>query len=159
MKSPPSMPPVSPPTTSCHPSSRRAVVAHQPLRLPRRTRRSCLSWPRSPGVTGYYLYSGPASGAETNLVIGNYPGTSYTNTGLVDGTIYFYAVASTNSSGLGPNSPEASATPNANTVNTPALAASGPVTAWPTSWDVERRQLQDQRRKHYLSTTAIRSRL
>ena len=78
-----------------------------------------LSWPASPGVTGYYLYSGPTNGAETNLVVGNYPGTSYTNTGLVDGTTYFYAVASTNSSGLGPNSPEASATPNANIVITP----------------------------------------
>ncbi len=78
-----------------------------------------LSWPAASGVTGYYIYSGTASGAETNLVIGNYPFTSYTNTGLTDGTTYFFAVASTNSSGLGPNSPEASATPNANIVITP----------------------------------------
>jgi rhamnogalacturonan endolyase len=78
-----------------------------------------LSWTVAPGAAAYWLYSGTSSGNETNLVAGNISGTSYTNTGLVDGTTYYYVVASTNASGLGPNSPEASATPAANIVITP----------------------------------------
>jgi rhamnogalacturonan endolyase len=78
-----------------------------------------LSWTPVGGVTGYYLFIGTSSGEETNLVAGNISGTSYTNTGLVNGTTYYYVVASTNASGLGPNSPEASATPNVNIVITP----------------------------------------
>lgn len=71
-----------------------------------------LSWTSVPGVTGYYLYRGTSSGAEDTLVVGNYSGTSYTDTGLVNGTTYYYVVASTNANGLGPDSPEASATPS-----------------------------------------------
>ncbi|HTR41800.1 MAG TPA: polysaccharide lyase family protein [Pseudomonadales bacterium] len=78
-----------------------------------------LSWTPVGGVTGYYLFVGTSSGEETNLVAGNISGTSYTNTGLVNGTTNYYVVASTNASGLGPNSPEASATPAANIVITP----------------------------------------
>jgi len=70
-----------------------------------------LSWTSVPGATGYYIYSGPDSGDETNLVAGNIPSTSYINTGLTNGTTYFYIVTSTNSNGESPNSPEASATP------------------------------------------------
>ncbi|TAL02032.1 MAG: hypothetical protein EPO07_07740, partial [Verrucomicrobia bacterium] len=78
-----------------------------------------LSWTAVPGVTGYYLYGGTNSGDETNVVLANYSGTSYTNTGLLNGTTYYYVVASTNSTGESPNSPEASATPNLNIVITP----------------------------------------
>jgi autotransporter-associated beta strand protein len=78
-----------------------------------------LSWTAVPGVTGYYLFSGPDSGDETNLVVGNYSGTTFTNTGLTNGVTYFYVVASTNITGLSPNSPEASATPDVNIVITP----------------------------------------
>ena len=51
-------------------------------------------------------------------VISGYTGTSYTNTGLANGTTYYYVVAATNAGGLGPNSPEASATPSVNIVIT-----------------------------------------
>ncbi len=78
-----------------------------------------LSWTAVPGVTGYYLYSGTNSGDETNLVAANYSGTSYTNTGLINGTTYYYVVASTNSTGQSPDSPEASATPDVNIVIIP----------------------------------------
>jgi autotransporter-associated beta strand protein len=72
-----------------------------------------LLWSAVSGATGYFLYSGTTSNNVTTLVIPNYTGTSYTNTGLADGTTYYYVVAATNSGGLGPNSPEASATPSA----------------------------------------------
>ncbi len=78
-----------------------------------------LSWTAVPGVTGYYLFSGTNSGNETNVVLANYSGSSYTNTGLTNGVTCFYVVASTNSTGLSPNSPEASATPDVNIVITP----------------------------------------
>jgi rhamnogalacturonan endolyase len=94
-----------------------------------------LSWTSVPGVTGYYLLSGTQSGNETNVILANYTGTSYTNTGLVNGTTYYYLVASTNSSGLSPNSPEASATPEVNVVITPrSLTWNGDGAA--NVWDV-----------------------
>ena len=71
-----------------------------------------LSWTSVPGATGYYLYSGTNSGNETDVVVANYSGTSYTNTGLINGTTYYYVVTSTNLNGESPNSPEASATPD-----------------------------------------------
>ena len=70
-----------------------------------------LDWSAVVNATGYYLYRGTSSGNETTLVAGNYANTSYTNTSLANGTTYFYVVAATNSVGLSPNSPEASATP------------------------------------------------
>ncbi len=78
-----------------------------------------LSWTTVPGVTGYYLFSGTSRGDETNVVVANYSGTSYTNTSLANGTTYYYVVASTNVTGLSPNSPEASATPDVSIVVTP----------------------------------------
>jgi autotransporter-associated beta strand protein len=95
-----------------------------------------LSWTPVPGATGYYLYSGPDSGDETNLVVGNIPGTSYVNTGLTNGTAYFYVVTSTNSNGESPNSPEASATPNSGVAPAPrSLIWSGDGIA--NVWDVD----------------------
>lgn len=72
-----------------------------------------LSWTAVSGAASYYLYSGAVSNNVTTLVVPAYAGTSYTNTGLANGTTYYYVVAATNAGGLGPNSPEASATPSA----------------------------------------------
>jgi autotransporter-associated beta strand protein len=71
-----------------------------------------LIWPAVSGVTGYFLFRGTSSGNETTTVTANYTGTSYTNTGLNNGTAYYFVVAATNTGGLGPNSPEANATPS-----------------------------------------------
>ena len=78
-----------------------------------------LSWTTVPGVTGYYLYCGTNSGDETNVVAANIAGTSFTDTGLINGTTYYYVVASTNNSGESPSSPEANATPDVNIVFIP----------------------------------------
>ncbi|HEU6449752.1 MAG TPA: polysaccharide lyase family protein [Verrucomicrobiae bacterium] len=95
-----------------------------------------LNWTPVPGVNGYYLYSGTSSGDEINLVAGNISGTSYTNTGLINGTTYYYVVAATNANGLGPDSPEASATPDVNIVITPrTLTWKGDGS--PNIWDVD----------------------
>jgi autotransporter-associated beta strand protein len=78
-----------------------------------------LSWPAVSSAAAYHLYSGISSGNETTLVAGNYAGTSYTNTGLANGTTYYFVVTATNSAGVSPRSPEASATPSTNIDNTP----------------------------------------
>jgi len=70
-----------------------------------------LNWPAVSGATGYFLKRGTTSGSESTTVLANYSGLSYTDTGLANGTTYYYVVAATNAGGLGPNSPEASATP------------------------------------------------
>ena len=62
-------------------------------------------------ITNYKVYRGTASGGETLLTtLGNV--LTYTNTGLTNGQIYWYKVSAVNSVGEGPQSNEASATPN-----------------------------------------------
>jgi len=95
-----------------------------------------LNWTPVGGVTGYYVFEGTSSGEETNLVAGNISGTSFTDTGLTNGITYYFVVASTNASGLGPNSPEASATPAVNIVITPRSliwAGDGQANIWDVS--------------------------
>ncbi|MGZ4442053.1 MAG: fibronectin type III domain-containing protein [Nocardioidaceae bacterium] len=76
-----------------------------------------LSWsvPASNGgtaITGYNVYRGTAAGGEsTTPVASNVTTTSFTDTGLANGTAYFYRVAAVNSAGTSPQSNEATATP------------------------------------------------
>jgi autotransporter-associated beta strand protein len=73
-----------------------------------------LSWPAVSGATSYVIERGNSPGNESTIVVSGYTGTTYTNTGLADGTTYYYVVAATDAAGTGPNSTEASATPGAN---------------------------------------------
>ena len=80
-----------------------------------------LSWtaPASNGgsaVTGYNVYRGTSAGGEgATPVASNVSGTAFTDTGLVNGTAYFYRVAAVNAVGTSAQSNEASATPQAAT--------------------------------------------
>jgi fibronectin type 3 domain-containing protein len=87
-------------------------------------------------VTGYKVYRGTSSGNETFLTtLGNV--TSYTDSGVTNGSTYYYKVSALNSVGEGSKSNEMSATPSvpatvpgAPTMNT-ATAGNGTVTlAW-----------------------------
>jgi Fibronectin type III domain len=63
-------------------------------------------------ITGYNVYRGTSAGGESATPIAaNVAGTSFTDTGLVNGTTYYYTVAAVNAAGLSPQSGEASATP------------------------------------------------
>jgi autotransporter-associated beta strand protein len=73
-----------------------------------------LSWPATAGATNYTVKRGTSVAGETFTVVSGYTGTSYTNSGLVNGTTYYYVVTATGSGGASGNSPEASATPFAN---------------------------------------------
>ena len=76
-----------------------------------------LTWvtPASNGgaaITGYNVYRGTSAGGESATPVATgVTTTSFTDTGLVNGTTYYYRVAAVNSAGASPQSNEASATP------------------------------------------------
>ena len=75
-----------------------------------------LSWSASTGATSYNVYRGTTAGGESATAIATgITSTSYTNTGLTNGTAYYYKVAAVNSGGTSAMSGEASATPAAGT--------------------------------------------
>ncbi len=74
-----------------------------------------LSWTGSTGAASYNLYRSTSTGAEA-LYKSGLTATSYTDTGLTNGTAYFYQVAAVNSAGTSGKSGEATATPHAVTV-------------------------------------------
>ncbi len=69
-----------------------------------------LAWSPSAFADFYNLKRSSVSGTGYALVA-SVTGTSYLDTGLANGAVYFYAVSATNASGESPNSPEVSATP------------------------------------------------
>jgi predicted phage tail protein len=75
-----------------------------------------LAWtaPASGGspIRGYIIYQGTSPGGETGTPVSDAPvtGTSYTVTGLTNGTTYYFRVVAINAAGLSPLSAEASAT-------------------------------------------------
>jgi len=79
-----------------------------------------LTWSASTGASSYSVYRGTTSGGEGSTPItSGLTGTSYTNTGLANGTKYYYKVAAVNSAGTSGQSSETSATP-ASTVTVPS---------------------------------------
>ncbi|WP_239619288.1 glycoside hydrolase family 48 protein [Cohnella mopanensis] len=72
-----------------------------------------LSWTASSGVTGYNVKRATTSGGPYTTVATGVAATSYTNTGLTNGTTYYYVVSAVNAAGESVNSSQASATPTA----------------------------------------------
>jgi fibronectin type 3 domain-containing protein len=71
-----------------------------------------LNWAVSANATGYYVKQSTTSGGPYTQIAGTVS-TSFTDTGVTNGTKYFYVVSSYNSAGQSSNSAEASATPSA----------------------------------------------
>ena len=86
-----------------------------------------LQWsaPASDGgstITNYKIYRGSSSGTETLLTqVGNV--TSFMDTGVANGSTYWYEVSAVNAAGEGPLSGELSATPQAGVPGAPSLTA------------------------------------
>lgn len=71
-----------------------------------------LSWTASTGATSYSVFRGTASGAEaTTPIAASLTGTSFVDTGVVNGTTYFYFVKGVNAAGSSTPSNEVSAAP------------------------------------------------
>ena len=70
-----------------------------------------LNWTASTGATSYKVKRGTATGGPYSVVATGVTATTYSDTGLTNGTPYFYVVTANNSSGASANSNEASATP------------------------------------------------
>ncbi len=70
-----------------------------------------LAWTAASGATGHDVRRGTVSGGPYATVQANVAGTAFTDTGLANGTAYFYVVTGTNAQGEGGPSNEAAATP------------------------------------------------
>ena len=75
-----------------------------------------LAWTSTAGVSSYNVYRGTVSGGEGTTPIASVIGTGYTDTGLANGTTYYYKVAAVNCVGTSGGSTEVSATPESTTV-------------------------------------------
>ena len=84
-----------------------------------------LNWELSPGASSYNVYRSTTSGGPYTLIAGGVTGTSYTDTGVVNGTTYYYVVTAVNGFGEGGYSSEASATPCAFSAAPTGLIATG----------------------------------
>jgi hypothetical protein len=96
-------PPPPPPTAPASPTSLAATAGNQQINL---------TWTASSGATSYRVKRAMTSGGPYTQVA-TQSATSFTNTGLTDGTIYFYVVSAVNATGESANSTQASATPAA----------------------------------------------
>ena len=71
-----------------------------------------LSWTASAGATSYSVYRSTSSGGEgMSSIAAGISSTAFTDTGLANGTSYFYKVAAVNSAGVSVQSAEVAAKP------------------------------------------------
>lgn len=70
-----------------------------------------LSWNASSGATSYTVKRAAVSGGPYTTVSSNVTATSYTDTGLTNGSTYYYVVSAANSAGSSTDSAQASVTP------------------------------------------------
>jgi hypothetical protein len=75
-----------------------------------------LSWGASPGAGNtpvYDIYEGAAAGGEGGTYVASTTATSYTMSGLTNGTAYFFIVIANNAAGSTPASNEIGVAPSA----------------------------------------------
>ena len=70
-----------------------------------------LSWNASGNASGYNIKRSAASNGVYTIVATNVSSTAFTNTGLSDGTTYYFAISAMNPAGESPNSAPVSAQP------------------------------------------------
>jgi fibronectin type 3 domain-containing protein len=115
--------PVAPPAPPATPTGLQATAGNAQV---------VLSWNASAGATSYNVLRSTTSGG-TYTAVATPTGTNYTDTGLTNGTTYYYVVSASNAAGTSANSSQVSATPQASvtpditiTVNPAAAHAISP---------------------------------
>jgi hypothetical protein len=101
-----------------------------------------LTWAAASGATGYNLKRSTTNGGTYTIIVSNLPTLIYTNTTLANGTLYYFVVSATNSTGESSNSVLASARPVSLISPQVNFAASGGQMqfAWPqdhTGWSLQ----------------------
>jgi len=84
-----------------------------------------LSWNASTGATSYNVKRSTTSGGPYTTIATGVTSTSFTNTGLTNGTTFFFVVSAVNSAGESGNSNQASATPQAGSAGDIFVAPNG----------------------------------
>ncbi|MGC4072060.1 MAG: fibronectin type III domain-containing protein [Nibricoccus sp.] len=79
-----------------------------------------LGWSPVSGATSYKVKRATTSGGAYTVVT-TVTGTTYSNTGLTNGTTYYYVVSAANAIGDGPDSAQVAATPSAGSSTIPAV--------------------------------------
>jgi len=112
-----------------------------------------LSWMASPGASGYNLQYSTTSGGSYIFIATNLSAKSFTQTGLTNGTTYYYVISATNLAGGSANSSQVIATPgtldrtlwvassSTSGVDSPANALDGNLT---TRWSTDSYQVPGQ---------------
>ncbi len=88
-----------------------------------------LAWNAVSGATGYNVKRSTTNGGPYTNVAANVTTNSYTNTGLTNGTTYYYVVTALNASGESPISTQVSATPAATGGDTGGVTVTKAVTS------------------------------
>ncbi|MEI7502645.1 MAG: carboxypeptidase regulatory-like domain-containing protein, partial [Paludibacter sp.] len=86
------------------PTSLRAVPSNNQITL---------TWTACTGTTGYTVKRATANGGPFTNVATNITSATYADTGLTNGTCYFYVVSASNGAGEGPNSTQVALSPTA----------------------------------------------
>ncbi len=94
-----------------------------------------LEWTAAAGATGYNVKRSTTSGSSYAVVATNVTATGYTNIGLVNGTLYYYAVSATNSTAESSNSTQVSARPTSATA--PTIIMGNSSTQMTLGWPVD----------------------
>jgi rhamnogalacturonan endolyase len=76
-----------------------------------------LNWTASVSATSYVVREATNSGGPYTTLSSTVAGTTYTASGLANGTTYYYVIAAASAGGTGANSSEANATPSVNASN------------------------------------------
>jgi hypothetical protein len=82
-----------------------------------------LTWTASSGATLYNIHRAAVTGGPYTPIQSDWAGTSFTDSGLTNGTPYYYVVTATNVAGESAASNEAAATPFAPVATSTALAS------------------------------------